>query len=325
MGVTLGERPPGLAHRVLGDVREAPRDQLRDPRRRHGPRVPTPRERDRAVTRARPRLRADLDAQRHAEHGRGGDAQVRRQRRAPDGGARPVRAGDRAALLHDRSVAEASRLLGSDPDRGEGAGRDAPQRAAGGDALERRLGRVRRSAGGRLQHAGGARDPARMGADRGPRGASSRARRVRAGQPRRAGAGAARGRRRSPRLASKRVPRATSPRPTGSATRSRRTAGRCATWPRATSSCRARDPRPRLRAERRARGAPRTARGARVRGRASVRCPPSTGLPRARVLASTRSASSPRRRGRPITRASSPGARRSRTPMPGSSRPSSGR
>ena len=133
MGVTLGERPPRLAHRVLGDVREAPRDQLRDPRRRHGPRVPTPRERDRAVTRARPRLRADLDAQRHAEHGRGGDAQVRRQRRAPDGGARPVRAGDRAALLHDRSVAEASRLLGSDPDRGEGAGRDAPQRAAGRD------------------------------------------------------------------------------------------------------------------------------------------------------------------------------------------------
>ena len=41
-----------------------------------------------------------------------------------------------------------------------------------------------------------------------------------------------------------------------------------------------------------------------------MRCPLSTGWPRARVLASTRSASSPRRRGRPITRASSPGARR---------------
>ncbi len=94
------------------------------------------------------------------EHGRGGDAQVRRQRRAPDGGARPVRARDRAALLHDRSVAEASRLLGSDTDRGEGAGRDAPQRAAGRDPLEWRLGRVRRRAGGRLQHPGGPRDPA---------------------------------------------------------------------------------------------------------------------------------------------------------------------
>ena len=42
-------RPAGLAHRVLGDVVEAPRRDLRHPRRRHRPRVSAPRERDRAV------------------------------------------------------------------------------------------------------------------------------------------------------------------------------------------------------------------------------------------------------------------------------------
>ena len=66
----------------------------------------------------------------------------------------------------------------------------------------RRLGRVRRSAGGRLQHAGGARDPARVGADRGPRGATSRARRVRA---RRASPSGRRRRPRSSTLAEARI------------------------------------------------------------------------------------------------------------------------
>ena len=53
-----GPRPPGLAHRVLGDGREAPRAGVRDPRRRARPRLPAPRERARAVAVARLRVRA---------------------------------------------------------------------------------------------------------------------------------------------------------------------------------------------------------------------------------------------------------------------------
>ena len=81
VGLAVGARPAGLAHRVLGDGGEAPRPRVRDPRRRPRPRLPAPRERDRAVARARARVRAHLDAQRHAPlHGRE-DAQVARQRR----------------------------------------------------------------------------------------------------------------------------------------------------------------------------------------------------------------------------------------------------
>ena len=49
VGVAVGPRPAGLAHRVLGDGREAPRAGLRDPRRRARPRLPAPRERARPV------------------------------------------------------------------------------------------------------------------------------------------------------------------------------------------------------------------------------------------------------------------------------------
>ncbi len=44
-----GAWPPRLAHRVLGHGGEAPRPDVRHPRRRHRPRLPAPRERDRAV------------------------------------------------------------------------------------------------------------------------------------------------------------------------------------------------------------------------------------------------------------------------------------
>ena len=44
-----GPGRPGLAHRVLGDGREAPRAGVRDPRRRARPALPPPRERARAV------------------------------------------------------------------------------------------------------------------------------------------------------------------------------------------------------------------------------------------------------------------------------------
>ena len=42
-------RSPGLAHRVLGDEHALPRAELRHPHRRHRPRLPAPRGRDRAV------------------------------------------------------------------------------------------------------------------------------------------------------------------------------------------------------------------------------------------------------------------------------------
>ncbi len=70
LGRALGHRPPGLAHRVLGDGRGAARRGLRHPRRRQRPDVPPPRERGRAdPRRARRRARADLDAQRDAPDG----------------------------------------------------------------------------------------------------------------------------------------------------------------------------------------------------------------------------------------------------------------
>ena len=49
VGVALGPRPARLAHRVLGDGREAARPGVRDPRRGARPRLPPPRERARAV------------------------------------------------------------------------------------------------------------------------------------------------------------------------------------------------------------------------------------------------------------------------------------
>ncbi len=53
LGLAVGRRAAGLAHRVLGDGRAAARRRLRHPRRRLGPRLPAPRERGRADARAR--------------------------------------------------------------------------------------------------------------------------------------------------------------------------------------------------------------------------------------------------------------------------------
>ena len=49
LAFAVGRGPARLAHRVLGDERQAARRALRHPRRRPGPAVPAPRERDRAV------------------------------------------------------------------------------------------------------------------------------------------------------------------------------------------------------------------------------------------------------------------------------------
>ena len=54
MGVAVGAGTPGLAHRVLGDVDEVPRDGLRHPRWRQRPDLSASRERDRSSRGARP-------------------------------------------------------------------------------------------------------------------------------------------------------------------------------------------------------------------------------------------------------------------------------
>ena len=56
LGLALGPRPAGLAHRVLGHERALSRPGLRHPRRRPRPDLPAPRERDRPVA-LRPRHR----------------------------------------------------------------------------------------------------------------------------------------------------------------------------------------------------------------------------------------------------------------------------
>ena len=87
-----GEGRPGLAHRVLGDGREAARHRFRDPRRRLGPDLPPPRERDRPDRGgAGGAAGADLDAQRDGPHRRGEDVEVARQHLPALRGARSLR------------------------------------------------------------------------------------------------------------------------------------------------------------------------------------------------------------------------------------------
>ena len=81
LGQPVGPRPAGLAHRVLGDERQASGRDLRHPCRRSRPHLPAPRERDRAEPL---RLRSCrhgevLDAQRLPEHLGREDEQVARQ------------------------------------------------------------------------------------------------------------------------------------------------------------------------------------------------------------------------------------------------------
>ena len=92
LGEPVGPRPAGLAHRVLGDERQASRRDLRHPCRRPRPHLPAPRERDRAEPqRLRPRHHGEvLDAQRLPEHLRREDEQVARQLLHRARAARPV-------------------------------------------------------------------------------------------------------------------------------------------------------------------------------------------------------------------------------------------
>ena len=95
VGVAVGRGPPGLAHRVRGDVARPPRRGLRPPRRRAGPRVPPPRERAGPGGRARASLRHALGAQRVRRGRRREDVEVARQLHEP---ARPHREGRSACL-----------------------------------------------------------------------------------------------------------------------------------------------------------------------------------------------------------------------------------
>ena len=136
VGVALGPGPAGLAHRVLGDVGRAARRALRYPRRRHGPQVPAPRERDRADLRGlRLEVRQRVDAQRLRAGGRREDVEVARQLLH---GARGARVGARprgGALLHARQpLSRADQLLAGEPRAGGCRARAPVPRTARRDA-----------------------------------------------------------------------------------------------------------------------------------------------------------------------------------------------
>ena len=206
------------------------RARVRDPRRRPRPRLPAPRERARAVARARTSVRADLGAQRHAPVHRREDVEVGRQHHDDPRGARRVGARDAARLL---------------PDRRTGASRStSPRRRwrrppAQAESFRERLSRVEPSPAGDWErfaaaldddfntpealavHARLARPRALLRRALGVFGLESLAERDEA----------------PPEIVelaerrSQRATSATSTRPTGSAPRSRRPAGRCATRP----------------------------------------------------------------------------------------------
>ena len=163
VGRALGPRPAGLAHRVLRDGGGDPRARLRDPRRRIGPRLPAPRERDRPDRgRARQAARAPLDAQRHGPARGREDGEVGGEHLPAPRGARP--GGPRRArhVLRLGALPPADRLLGGRACRRRRVGGAHPRlrpparsgRARGGHRALRRA--LLRGARGRLQHARGA-------------------------------------------------------------------------------------------------------------------------------------------------------------------------
>ncbi len=94
-----------MAERELGRL-------LRDPRRRLGPRLPPPRERDRPVRGGRPAVRADLDAQRDGRDRRGEDVEIGGQHLPALRGARPLRARGGRRLPDLRALPAAAGVRG---------------------------------------------------------------------------------------------------------------------------------------------------------------------------------------------------------------------
>ena len=125
--------PPGWHIGAVMAERRSGRSS--DPRRRNRPAVPAPRERARAVERARPSLRAHLDAQRDARVRRREDVEVARQRCVASQRDRHVGERGRAPLLHDRALAQADRLHRRDAAAGERNGRASARRSTSGSRL----------------------------------------------------------------------------------------------------------------------------------------------------------------------------------------------
>ena len=283
VGLAVGPRPAGLAHRVLGDGRGDLRPGVRDPRRRARPRLPAPRERGRPVARARPSVRAASGrttacSGSPARRCRSRSATSRRSaRRSTSGGARRCSSSSSTRRGASRSTSPTRRW------RRRRLARETLRNAftlRGGPSTTRRgwdgfAERARR----RLRHAGRARGAARVGLDRAARAAAPRPRGLRARVARRAGGGARRGRRARRAAGRRRAPSATSRPPTGCATSSPRSAGRCATRRTATTSSRC-DARPRLRPAGRPRGPAGQAGGARGLGDRAGASSPSPGSPR---------------------------------------------
>ncbi len=146
VGLAVGPRPAGLAHRVLGDGGEVPRPRVRDSRRRQRSALPSSRERARAVEEPRARLRANLDAQRNARVGCVEDVEIARQRR--DAAQRARRLGSRGAarLSPLGPLGQARRLLRRRDATGLGPRQSLSRRlpAATRGCSSRRLGPVSR-------------------------------------------------------------------------------------------------------------------------------------------------------------------------------------
>ncbi len=180
VGVPLGARQAGLAHRVLGDGREDARPGVPDPRRRSRPRLPPSRKRACTVARRRAPVREDLDAQRPAAVRGREDVQVGGERCVDPGSHCGVGARAGAPLPDDRTLAQAARVLAGGDDRCERAGRDPAQRVAWRGQSRRRLGclcgRSRRG----LQHPCSPCPSPPLGPRRGSRRAAARARDLRA-------------------------------------------------------------------------------------------------------------------------------------------------
>ena len=142
VGLAVGPRPAGLAHRVLGDGGEAARPVVRDPRRRARPRLPAPRERARAVAGARARVRARSGcttacSASPARRCRSRSATSRRSRRCSTGGAAR------------RRCSSSSRRTGASPIDFSDETMGRPRRRSGGASAtrSRRTGRAGRGGG----------------------------------------------------------------------------------------------------------------------------------------------------------------------------------
>ena len=196
LGLALGRRSTGLAHRVLGDVEALPRPGVRHPRRRARPALPAPRERARPVDRRRRRVRAATGCTTDSSWSRArrcrSRSATRSTRPSSSSPARPLVVRyylARGALPLDdrlppraRSSRRRRRSSGSTTflDR---SGRALRGTRFGGRRVVRDPGRVRRRDGRRPRHPAGARRAARHRARRQHR---ARRRRPRRGRPARA-------------------------------------------------------------------------------------------------------------------------------------------